>query len=200
MKGIVLLRILKKKFIALLVALILCFIGCFSECTKGTTEVDFYEFAKEYCATEFYEMCEELVYVVQGTDENGDFWNIESGITEYHYNLDKSLLWIDATMVKICYYSKDGYKAIKQTMLDTWELRKLAEEYAINGIDSTVYYVGDTEHEYGEYKDFGFVALCDEKDCIYFFWFYDQDYDGLVNSEATFDEFYKLEFDWFEEQ
>ena len=60
--------------------------------------------------------------------------------------------------------------------------------------------MGDTEHEYGEYKDFGFVALCDEKDCIYFFWFYGQDYDGLVNSEATFDEFYKLEFDWFEEQ
>ena len=188
---------MKKVYFSVASLLIVCLL---SSCAKKTTAVDFYEFAKEFCATEFYEMCEELVYVTQGTDENGDFWNIESGITEYHYNLDKSLLWVDATMVKICHYSKDGYKAIKQTILDTWELRKLSEEYAINGINSTVYYVGDIEHEYGEYKDFGFVTLSDEKDCIYFFWFYNQDYDGLINSEAAFDEFYKLKFDWFEEK
>ena len=169
-------------------------------CVKETTEVDFYEFANEYLATEYYEMCDDLVYVTEGVDENGEFWNIESGIAEYHYNLDNSLIWTTATMAKICYYSEDAYEGIKRTMLDSWGLHKIADEYTINRTKSEVYYVNNIEHKYGGSKDFGFVALSDEKDCIYFFWFYDQDYDVLINSEAKFNEFYKTEFRWFEDR
>lgn len=199
-EGIVLVGILKKKFIALIVALILCFIGCFSGCTKQITDVDFYEFAKECYATEFYEMCDELYYVKQkGIGENF-MVDIENGITEYHCNEEWHLLWPSFTMVKFCQYSRDGYESVKQTITDTWELRELVDGYKINSMDSTVYYVCNTEHQYGEYKDFGFVALCDEKLCVYYFWFYNQDNDYPVTEENEFDEFYKNEFAWFEEK
>lgn len=192
-------RISKKKFIVLLVASILCFIGCFSGCAKQITEVDFYEFAKENLATEFYEMCDELVYITEDSDEKGLIVNSESGIAEYYYNLKTDFIWRTATMVKVCYYSEFAYDAITKTMMDTWGLRKIAEEYEINGIKSTIYYVGNIEHQYGENKDFALVALSDEKDSICFLWFYDQDYDVLISTH-TFDDFYKSEFEWFEKK
>ncbi len=169
-------------------------------CTEASTEVEFYEFAEENLATEYYAMCDELVYVTEGVDENGEFWNIESGIAEYYYNLNTELIFRTATMVKICYYSENAYEGIKQTILDTWKPHKLAEKYPINKMESTVYYVGNIDHQYGMYKDFGFVTLSDEKNCICFFWFYDQDYDWSVNTEEKFDDFYNYEFGWFEDR
>ncbi len=182
-----------------LISMILVII-CLSGCTKGITESDFYEFANEYLATEYYEMCDDLVYVTEGVDENGEFWDIESGIAEYYYNLDTSFIWTTATMVKICYYSEDAYEGIKRTMLDSWGLHKIADEYTINRTKSEVYYVNNIEHKYGIYKKFRFVTLSDEKNCICFFWFYDQDYDWSINTEEKFDEFYKTEFKWFEDR
>ena len=186
----------KKLFICITSLFLIC---CFSGCAKETTDIDFYEFAKENLASGFYEMSDELIYITHNIDENKAYGDIETGITEYHYNLKNNLIWRTATMVKICYYSENGYETIKKTITDEWELREIAEEYEINGNESVVYYVDDVEHQYGENKDFGFVALSDEKDCIYFLWFYDQDYDVSI-SRYTFDEFYKSEFDWFEKK
>ena len=187
---------MKKVYLSVASLLIVCLL---SSCAKETTEVDFYGFAKENLATEFYEMCDELVYITQDSEEKGLIVNIESGIAEYYYNLKTDFIWRTATMVKICYYSEFAYDAITQTMVDNWGLREIVEEYEINGIKSTVYYVGNIEHQYGENKEFALVALSDEKDSICFLWFYDQDYDVLISTH-TFDDFYKSEFEWFEKK
>ena len=68
----------------------------------------------------------------------------------------------------------------------------------INGVAYDIYYVEDEDRFYGEYQEFGFIAFNEEKGFIDFYWFYDQDYDPVIDDKESFDQFFKDNFDWLE--
>lgn len=163
---------------------ILLVIVLLAGCSKVASQAEFMEFAEECRAQKYYKICNELV-----ADAN----------RSYFYNHDKDIIIFESyTMLEKCRLDNDSFENVKSEINEKLNISEITTGYVIDGVAYDIYYVDDEDRFYGEYQEFGFIAFNEEKDFIDFYWFYDQDYDPVIDNGETFDEFFKDNFAWLE--
>lgn len=154
-----------------------------TSCDKEISQTEFMKFADECRAQEYYQSCNELV---------------ADASTSYYYNHDNIIIFETYTMLEKCHFDNESFESVKTEINENFNVSEITSDYMINGVAYDIYYVEDEDRFYGEYQEFGFIAFNEEKGFIDFYWFYDQDYDPVIDDEDSFDEFFKDNFEWIE--
>ena len=164
--------------VAILLAVVLL-----AGCSKVASQAEFMEFAEECRAQKYYQSCNELV---------------ADASTSYYYNHDNDIIFETYTMLEKCQLDDEAYESVRKQIKEKFNVSEITSGYMINGVAYDIYYVEDEDRFYGEYQEFGFIAFNEEKGFIDFYWFYDQDYDPVIDDNESFDQFFKDNFDWLE--
>ncbi|MGN0526377.1 MAG: hypothetical protein ACI4IF_03000 [Acutalibacteraceae bacterium] len=169
---------MKKYFKCIVIPLLfLVLVGC----NKEITQTDFVEFSKKCGAQEYYQKCDEIT---------------RDATTCFHYNNDSSVLFETYTMLERCECNSNTFKDIKNDIDTEFNTNKIVSDYYINGNQYDILLVENQNALYGDFKEFGFIAINADNYYIDFYWFYDQDYDMCVDDVTSFNEFYKENFSW----
>lgn len=152
-------------------------------CNKEISRTDFMEFAEKCRAKEYYQTCNELV---------------AEASTSYFYNHDNGIIFEAYTMLEKCQLNNESFETVKSEINEKLNISEITTGYMIDGVAYDIYYVENEDRFYGEYQEFGFIAFNEEKGFIDFYWFYDQDYDPVIDAEESFDAFFKENFSWLE--
>lgn len=173
-----------RKLLPLILVLVL-FLSTLTACDNVATADDFNDFATECSARDYYDLC----YVYS-----------EHGESSYFYNLDNAILFKTYTMVLMSNYDTENYNLIKNQIKEDLELTTISGECLIRGKTYEVYYVENENrtYGYGEFNEFGLIAMNDKEMCIDYYWFSDQDYDGRVYNEEDFYSFYNYAYSWLD--
>lgn len=99
-------------------------------------------------------------------------------------------------MLERCECDSNTFKDIKNYIDTEFNTNKIVSGYYINGNQYDILLVENQNALYGDFKEFGFIAINADNYYIDFYWFYDQDYDMCVDDVTSFDEFYKENFSW----
>ena len=164
--------------VAILLAVVLL-----AGCSKVASQAEFMEFAEECRAQKYYQSCNELV---------------ADASTSYYYNHDNDIIFETYTMLEKCQLDDEAFESVREQIKEKFNVSEITSGYMINGVAYDIYYVEDEDRFYGEYQEFGFIAFNEEKGFIDFYWFYDQDYDPVIDDKESFDQFFKDNFDWLE--
>ena len=153
---------MKKNTIFILILLLL--FG-FAGCSKETSKDEFMGFGAECRAEEYYQICNTLT---------------NNASSRFYSNYDNDILFETYTMIEKCECDTNTFNSIKNGIAIEFNTEKIVSDYFIDDIAYDILFVENENRLYGEFQEFGFIAINEEKQYIDFYWFYNQDYDILL--------------------
>ena len=154
-------------------------------CQKEKTQNDFMKFAEECRAKEYYQTVDKFTGDAQAS---------------YYYNRNIDFIFKTETMLKKCKFDEQTFKQVVSDIKTDCNFNQLFNDYLFNEAICDIYITKNEITFYRDFKEFGFIAINENNNTIDFYWFYDQDYDMIIDDEESFEEFYLDVFSWVSDQ